>query len=136
MKSTISSKGQVTVPVEIREQLGLTAGSVVTFEVREGGAPMKKGFRGAHPVDAVYGSLKLDRPADAISREAAETAGTMWRASRRAARGPRDRMVADFLIGAHAHHQADALLTRDRGFYRACFKELRIIDPSDSPRAR
>ena len=73
---------------------------------------------------------------DAISREAAETAGTMWRASRRAARGPRDRMVADFLIGAHAHHQADALLTRDRGFYRACFKELRIIDPSDSPRAR
>jgi len=69
MKSTISSKGQVTVPVEIREQLGLTAGSVVTFEVREGGALMKKGFRGEHPVDAVYGSLKLDRPVDAILDE-------------------------------------------------------------------
>jgi hypothetical protein len=33
------------------------------------------------------------------------------------------------LIGAHALDQADALLTRDRGFYRKYFRGLRIIEP-------
>jgi hypothetical protein len=46
--------------------------------------------------------------------------------------GGRSRIVADFLIGAHALSQADRLLTRDRGFYRAYFKRLAILDPSRS----
>jgi len=31
---------------------------------------------------------------------------------------------------AHALHQAQALLARDRGFYRRYFKRLRIVEPA------
>ena len=69
MKSTISSKGQITVPAEVRRKLGLTAGTVVAFEVREGTAILRKGHAGRHPVDVLYGSLKFDRPTDEILDE-------------------------------------------------------------------
>lgn len=44
--------------------------------------------------------------------------------------GQRQRVVPDFLIGAHAQLQANGLLARDRGYYRDYFKSLRVIDPS------
>ena len=61
--------------------------------------------------------------------EAAIRAGYAWRLYRSRG-GRRNRMVADFLIGAHALLQSDRLLSRDRGFYASYFSELTVIDPS------
>ncbi len=69
MKSIISSKGQVTVPAEIREKLGLLPGTVVTFELSNEGALLRKGAPGAHPVDMVYGTLTLRRRVDELLDE-------------------------------------------------------------------
>ncbi len=64
-----------------------------------------------------------------LGRVAATRAGVAWREYRRAG-GPRERVIADFLVGAHAVEQADRLLTRDRGFHRLAFAGLVIVDPS------
>ena len=65
----------------------------------------------------------------APSEQSATLAGISWKRYR-AAGGKRDRVIADFLIGAHAASQCDRLLTRDRGYYKKYFSGLVIVDPS------
>ena len=63
-----------------------------------------------------------------ITQKAALGAAGIMRAYARN-KGPRARVAPDFLIGAHALHQADALLTTDGGFYRRYFSGLTIVSP-------
>ena len=69
MKSVISSKGQITVPVEIREKLGLLPGTEVTFEITNSGALIRKGRKGDHPVDRIAGILRSARSVDELMDE-------------------------------------------------------------------
>lgn len=79
--------------------------------------------------DAVRDAMRrLGVEFDALSVDAAMHAGASWRKYRERG-GSRDRVIADFLVGAHASAQAERLLTRDRGFYRTYFARLRLIDP-------
>lgn len=63
------------------------------------------------------------------SVESAVLAGKMFRTYMERG-GAQKRVVADFLIGAHAQVHAARLLARDRGFYRDYFKGLKLWDPS------
>lgn len=64
MKSTISTKGQITIPAAIRSELGLTPGTRIEFELRDGGALIRKGGSGDHPVDRIFGVLQLSESVD------------------------------------------------------------------------
>ena len=66
MKSTISSKGQITVPAEIRQALGLKPGTTVSFERRGDAALLRRARTARHPVDSLFGSLPLPAGADAL----------------------------------------------------------------------
>lgn len=74
---------------------------------------------------------ELDIKVVAVPRMAAFQAGHAWDRYRKAG-GKRTRIMADFLIGAHAALAADQFITRDQGFYRSHFAKLVIIDPSMS----
>jgi predicted nucleic acid-binding protein len=67
---------------------------------------------------------------DPLTAEAARKAGALWRAYCLRVRKARARVVADFMVGAHALHQADVLLCRDRGFLGSEFEDLQLVDPS------
>ncbi|MEO7010237.1 MAG: type II toxin-antitoxin system VapC family toxin [Caldimonas sp.] len=63
-----------------------------------------------------------------VEQKAALRAGEMQRRYR-ARGGGRQRTVPDFVVGAHALLQCNALITRDAAFFRDYFKGLKVIVP-------
>jgi predicted nucleic acid-binding protein len=107
------------------DQGALVASDVVWAEVRAH-------FKKDEPFLAALSMLGVQF--DPLTREAATLAGALWQTQRRAARrsgaADRPRVMADFLVGAHARLQAERLLARDRGYFRSYFKDLTVIDPA------
>ena len=58
MKSTISAKGQITVPKVVRDRYALKPGTEVEFELREDGALLRKRRGQRHPIWDAIGTLK------------------------------------------------------------------------------
>lgn len=103
----------------------IAEGQVIACEVVW--AETSASFPNAAEASDALAKLRIDfSPVSATSSLAT---GHAWRAYRRAG-GTRNRVIADFLIGAHALESADRLLTRDRGFYRRYFQKLTILDPA------
>lgn len=67
----------------------------------------------------------------AVEQKSALRAGEMQRRYR-ARGGTRQRTVQDFIVGAHALLQCNALITRDASFFRDYFKGLKVIVPTVS----
>jgi len=99
-------------------------GSLIACEVVWG----EVGGRFAQPAEAARVLEQLTVSFSSMQIAEALQAGRAWQAYR-ARGGRRERVIADFLIGAHAGARADRLLTRDRGFFRTYFADLTVVDP-------
>lgn len=83
-------------------------------------------FPSKDQVDALL--TRLDIALVDSGPDVAFLAGRKWWEYRRSG-GTRARLLADFLIGAHAQVHAERFITRDRGFYRSHFLDLVILEP-------
>jgi AbrB family looped-hinge helix DNA binding protein len=68
MRTTVSERGQVTIPKPLRDRLGIEAGTELDFEA-EGGRLVGRKARARDPLASVYGSLKTNRSTDEIIEE-------------------------------------------------------------------
>ncbi|MHC9541515.1 MAG: type II toxin-antitoxin system VapC family toxin [Vulcanimicrobiota bacterium] len=69
---------------------------------------------------------KINISIQSIDQDVAYCAGERWALYRKSG-GERERIISDFLIGAHALHKAERFLTRDRGFYASYFKNCACL---------
>jgi antitoxin PrlF len=67
MRSTISEKGQITVPKPLRDRLGIRSGDRLEFTEGHGGLVIRKA-PDKDPVDAVYGILRSGESTDQTLR--------------------------------------------------------------------
>ncbi len=115
---------------EDRVQAAYNAGGIVVCDVVY--AELVPGFVERAALD---GALReINATVSPLDTSIAWVAGLRWRRYRRAG-GPRTRILADFLIGAHALAAADVFLTRDRGFYTTYFPDLMRPPPAPGPAA-
>jgi antitoxin PrlF len=64
MKTTVSEKGQVTIPKALRDRLGIRPGEILDFEAEDGRlVATKRVVR--DPFDAAFGILDLPEGTDA-----------------------------------------------------------------------
>jgi antitoxin PrlF len=68
MKAIVSEKGQVTIPKQLRERLGIHPGQVLDFD-EENGRLVAVKTAPADSIDSVYGILALGRSTNAVMRE-------------------------------------------------------------------
>ena len=105
-------------------ELALAQGSACVCAVVV--AELGRYFASAQDLRDFLNDCQLEHDALAMS-SAMEAARIMREYARN--QGPRLRVAPDFLIGAHATQQADALLTTDSGFFRQYFKNLKVLTP-------
>ncbi len=89
-------------------------------------AELGRYFADAQDMHAFLQDCQIDH--DPMSMDAALAAARIMRGYAKN-KGPRERTAPDFLIGAHALVQADALITSDAGFFRHYFEGLQVIAP-------
>jgi hypothetical protein len=106
-------------------RLGLNEGAVVACSI------VWSETRAAFPSDEEFTQAMrtIGVGFSAMAEQAATLAGVTWK-KYRAAGGKRERVIADFLIGAHATTQCDRLLTRDRGYFKKYFAGIALVDAS------
>lgn len=92
-------------------------------------AELGRYFNDNDALTAFLSDCQIDH--EPMSLETALGAASIMRSYARN-KGPRERVAPDFLIGAHAMYQCDALLTTDTGFFRHYFRGLTIVAPQTS----
>lgn len=92
-------------------------------------AEVSIGFASTAATTAALGHMGVQ--ISPFSEASAWLAGRMFLEYRRAG-GPRAHLIPDFMIAAHAQSGGHSLLATDRGYLRAHFPNLTIINPENA----
>lgn len=65
MKAIVSEKGQITIPKQVRDRLGIEPGQELEFSDEDGRLVARK-VSARNPVDAVYGIIDLPGGTDQL----------------------------------------------------------------------